>query len=120
MKEIFPSEIIETSVEHHFARFSRKSNLLYLFVLLFFAGAVISLFYIQTEITVQSPDELCNIISVKLISHGLYFLLERGKAHQQEHAPADVPSRPQILPIDPFLSIFSHMPSPHAIPSTRL
>lgn len=54
MKEIFPSEIIETSVEHHFARFSRKSNLLYLFVLLFFAGAVISLFYIQTEITVQS------------------------------------------------------------------
>lgn len=54
MKEIFPSEIIETSVEHHFARFSRKSNLLYFSVLLLFIGAVCSLFFIQTEITVQS------------------------------------------------------------------
>jgi HlyD family secretion protein len=54
MKEIFPPEIIETSVEHHFARFSRKSNLLYISVLLLFVGAVSSLFFIQTEITVQS------------------------------------------------------------------
>ncbi len=54
MKEIFPSEIIETSVEHHFARFSRKSNLLYFSVLLLFVGAVCSLFFIRIEITVQS------------------------------------------------------------------
>ena len=54
MKEIFPSEIIQTSVEHHFARFSRRSNLLYFSVLIVLVGAVCSLFFIQTEITVQS------------------------------------------------------------------
>ncbi len=54
MSSIFPSDIINVSVENHFARFSRKSSLVYIVVLLFFVGATVSLFLIETEITVQS------------------------------------------------------------------
>ena len=54
MKNVFPPEIINVSVESHFSRFNKKSKLLYVVVLLFFAGTVMSLFLIKTEITVQS------------------------------------------------------------------
>ncbi|HYQ59077.1 MAG TPA: HlyD family efflux transporter periplasmic adaptor subunit, partial [Draconibacterium sp.] len=54
MNSIFPPEIINVSIENHFAQFSKKSSSLYLVVLLFFIGAVISLFFIKAEITVQS------------------------------------------------------------------
>ena len=54
MNPVFPPEIIKTSVENHFSQFSNRSKLVYLMVLLFFIGAVVSLFFIKAEITVQS------------------------------------------------------------------
>ncbi len=54
MNPVFPSEIIKQSVESHFSRFNTKTNLLYIVVVTFFIGAVISLFLIKTEISVQS------------------------------------------------------------------
>lgn len=54
MNSVFPPEIINVSVENHFARFSKKTSWLYIVVLLFFIGTVISLFFIKAEITVQS------------------------------------------------------------------
>ena len=53
MNPVFPPEIIKTSVENHFSRFSKKSNFIYIVVLLFFVVAVVSQFFIKTEITVQ-------------------------------------------------------------------
>lgn len=82
MKEIFPPEIIETSVEHHFARFSRKSNLLYLSVLLLFVGAVCSLFFIQTEITVQSRGILRSSSEPVTISSPVVAEIIKCKLHE--------------------------------------
>ncbi len=54
MKQIFPSEIINLSVENHFSKFSKKSHLIYATIILALSGCVVSLFLIKTEITVQS------------------------------------------------------------------
>lgn len=54
MNPVFPPEIIKTSVENHFSKFSKKSNLIYSVIILFAVGTVLSLFFIKTEITVQS------------------------------------------------------------------
>lgn len=54
MKSVFPQEIINVSVESHFARFSKKSYLLYITILLFIVGSILALFIIKTEITIQS------------------------------------------------------------------
>ena len=54
MKLMFPPEIIEASIESHFSRFSKKSNIIYLIVLLMICGIVVSMFFIHIEITVQS------------------------------------------------------------------
>ncbi len=54
MKPVFPPEIINLSVERHFYKFSKSSNRIYLITLLFLIGIVISLFFIKTEISVQS------------------------------------------------------------------
>ncbi|MGM0504627.1 MAG: HlyD family secretion protein [Bacteroidota bacterium] len=85
MKEIFPSEIIETSVEHHFARFSRKSNLLYFSVLLLFVGAVCSLFFIQTEITVQSRGILRSSSEAVTISSPVIAEIIKCDLNENEH-----------------------------------
>ena len=53
MKIIFPPEIINVTVESHFSQLSEKSHLLYVVVLVAFAGAMASLFFIKTEISVQ-------------------------------------------------------------------
>jgi len=54
MNPVFPPEIIKNSIERHFSQFSQKSVIIYLFVLLTFVAAIISLFFVKTEITVQS------------------------------------------------------------------
>ncbi|MFW6275272.1 MAG: HlyD family secretion protein [bacterium] len=54
MQKIFPSEIINLSVESHFHKFSRFSIVIYFFTILFVLGAGISLFIVRTDISVQS------------------------------------------------------------------
>jgi membrane fusion protein, peptide pheromone/bacteriocin exporter len=54
MEHIFPPEVIKNSVEQHFSTFSRKSQVIYLCLLLFTAGAFVPLFLVKTEITILS------------------------------------------------------------------
>lgn len=54
MNPVFPQEIINVTVENHFAKFNKKSNLIYLILLIGFIGVIISIFFIKTEITIQS------------------------------------------------------------------
>ena len=54
MKEIFPPDIINLTVENHFYRFSKFSCTIYSLTILFIAGVVICLFFIKTNISVQS------------------------------------------------------------------
>ncbi|QGY43596.1 HlyD family efflux transporter periplasmic adaptor subunit [Maribellus comscasis] len=54
MKKVFPPEIIKLSVENHFNNFSRSSRIIYLSVTLFIVGFIISLFFIETRVSVQS------------------------------------------------------------------
>ncbi len=54
MKPIFPHEIINVTVESHFSRYSKKTNLIYSVLLLFVVTSIVSLFLIKTEITIQS------------------------------------------------------------------
>lgn len=58
MNPVFPQEIINLSVESHFVKFSKKTILLYVVVLLFFVVAFISLFFIKLDITIQSRGML--------------------------------------------------------------
>lgn len=69
MKLVFPPEITEYSIETHFERFSKKSNLIYLVVLLSICMALASLFIIKAEITIQSRGILrSSSESVSLVS----------------------------------------------------
>lgn len=54
MKKIFPPEIVDSSVESHFHKFSKFSNIIYIFTVLLVIGIGISLFFIKTDISVQS------------------------------------------------------------------
>lgn len=54
MKKVFPPEIINFSVESHFHKFSRFSVVIYMFTILFLIGSGISLFFIKTDISMQS------------------------------------------------------------------
>lgn len=54
MKNLFPHEIVNFTVENHFYKFSRFSRNIYLVTILFTAGTVCSLFFIKTIISVQS------------------------------------------------------------------
>lgn len=54
MEPIFPPDVIKNSAEQHFSTFSRKSQVIYLCLLLFTAGAFVPLFLVKTEITVLS------------------------------------------------------------------
>jgi len=54
MNRVFPQEIINLSVENHFAKYSKKSNAIYLIILIGIIGGVISAFLLKTDITVQS------------------------------------------------------------------
>lgn len=54
MNKLFPSDIIGLSTENHFSKFSKKSSAIYIVVILAFIVAVVSFFFIKTEITVQS------------------------------------------------------------------
>ena len=58
MKLVFPPEIIETSIESHFARFNRKSNIIYCTILFLLCGASVSLFFLKSDITIQSKGIL--------------------------------------------------------------
>lgn len=54
MKNLFPHEIINFTVESHFDKFSRFSRTIYLGIILFVIGTICSLFFIKTKISVQS------------------------------------------------------------------
>lgn len=54
MKNIFPSEITNLTIESHFSKFSNKSHLIYVTILLILIACVVSLFLIKIEITIQS------------------------------------------------------------------
>ena len=54
MKKIFPPEIIDLTVENHFYKFSKSSCRIYSITTLFIAGAILCLFFIKTNISVQS------------------------------------------------------------------
>ena len=58
MNPLFPPEIVKTSVENHFSKFSKKSNFIYVLILVLFVATVISMFFIKIEITVQSRGML--------------------------------------------------------------
>lgn len=61
MKNVFPPKIISVSVESHFPRFNKKSKLLYVVILLFFADTVMSLFLIKAEAIVQRRGILARL-----------------------------------------------------------
>ncbi|MFV0590349.1 MAG: HlyD family secretion protein [Draconibacterium sp.] len=80
MNSIFPSDIINVSLENHFVKFNRKSRLIYIVVIMFFLVGTVSLFLIRTEITVQSrgvfrsatePVELVSPVIAKVIETNL-------------------------------------------------
>ncbi len=54
MKDVFPQEIINFSVENHFNKFSRYSQRIYTVIILFLIGVTISIFFIKTNISIQS------------------------------------------------------------------
>lgn len=54
MKNIFPQEIINLSVESHFDKFSKTSQRIYIATILFLVGVTFSIFFIKTNISVQS------------------------------------------------------------------
>ena len=54
MKKIFPPEIVDSSIESHFHKFSKFSKRIYIFTILLVIGIGISLFFIKTDISVQS------------------------------------------------------------------
>ena len=53
MKNLFPQEIVNFTIENHFYKFNRFSLNIYLVSILVTAGAACSLFYIKTKISVQ-------------------------------------------------------------------
>ncbi len=55
MKKIFPSEILNLTIENHFYRFSKTSHAIYQGAIVFIIGIIVSLFFVKTEISVQSP-----------------------------------------------------------------
>lgn len=67
---IFPAEMIKMSVEHHFSKYSTRSVVIYLLILILVIGSIISLFFIQVDINVtgrgilRSSTEPVSIISL--------------------------------------------------------
>ncbi len=51
--KLYPTEIIESTVEYHLAKNSTKSQLIYITVILTFVIAVVSLHFIYVNVTVQ-------------------------------------------------------------------
>lgn len=70
MNRIFPAEMIKMSVEHHFAKYSTRSIVVYLLILILVIGSFISLFFIHMDIVVtgrgiiRSSTEPVSIISL--------------------------------------------------------
>jgi len=54
MKEIFPPEIIDLTIESHFYRFNKSSRRIYSLTILFILGVFICLFFVKTKISIQS------------------------------------------------------------------
>lgn len=57
-KKIFPSEIMQYSVELHYQQRHTRSKIIYLTVLIFFIVAFISLFFIRVNVSVNSSGML--------------------------------------------------------------
>lgn len=53
-KQIFPKEIIENSVEKHFADYNPRNRIVYLSILSLFAFAFLLMFIIRVDVTVRS------------------------------------------------------------------
>lgn len=69
MKNLFPHEIVDFTVENHFYKFSRGSRNIYLITMLFLAGTTCSMFFIKTKISVQSAGLIRSMSEpVELIS----------------------------------------------------
>jgi len=70
MNKIFPAEMIKMSVEHHFSKYSTRSVVVYLLILILVIGSFISLFFIRMDIIVtgrgiiRSSTEPVSIISL--------------------------------------------------------
>ncbi|QNL51725.1 HlyD family efflux transporter periplasmic adaptor subunit [Olivibacter sp. SDN3] len=60
-KMIFPAEIAEFTVEHHFYQHNARSKIIYLIVLFFFVAAVVSLFFIRVNISVNGNGILTSV-----------------------------------------------------------
>lgn len=54
MKNVFPSEIINCSVETHFFKFNKKSIAIYLITILLLVAIIVSLPFLKIEITFQN------------------------------------------------------------------
>ncbi|HUM88962.1 MAG TPA: HlyD family efflux transporter periplasmic adaptor subunit [Prolixibacteraceae bacterium] len=54
MKQLFPPEIIEFSIENYFNKYSKRSQVIYISVLLAFLAAIVALPFIKVEVTTQS------------------------------------------------------------------
>jgi multidrug resistance efflux pump len=106
MKNLFPHEIVNFTIENHFYKFNRFTHNIYLFTILFTTGAACSLFYIKTKISVQcsglirsmsEPVDLIspivaevksiNIAENKFVSKGdtLLWLNNQKLAERNEH-----------------------------------
>ena len=69
MKNLFPYEIVNFTIENHFYKFNRFSHNIYLVTILVTAGAACSLFFIKTKISVQCSGLIRSISEpVDLIS----------------------------------------------------
>lgn len=70
MNKIFPEEMIKMSVEHHFSRYSTRSVVVYLLILILVTGSFISLFFIRMDIIItgrgiiRSSTEPVSILSL--------------------------------------------------------
>lgn len=70
MNKMFPAEMIKMSVEHHFSKYSSRSVLVYLLILILVIGSFVSLFFIRMDIIVtgrgiiRSSTEPVSIVSL--------------------------------------------------------
>lgn len=86
--KIFPSSIIENSVESHFVQHSTKSKIIYQVVLLSIISAFISSFFIKVDITSQNRGQVKSIVENNKLHSCIYgqVLKENIKEYKQVNA----------------------------------
>lgn len=86
--KIFPSSIIENTVESHFIEHNTKSKIIYQLVLLSIISAFISAFFIKVDITSQNRGQVKSIVENNKLHSCIYgqVLKENIKEYMQVNA----------------------------------